>query len=208
MTTIDTDLHVQGNITYTGSLPKKDSEDLLNQKPLEKYLIPWTSWRVWNAVHTNLPGAPAADDLALEGGTFGTDVWCIETGDLKAAGATTRYARAFAQLPPEYQDGETVKIQVRGGMETTVADGSATIDVEAYLSDYEGDVDGADLVSTAAQSINSLTHANKNFTVTAAGLEAGDWLDIRIAVAVNDGATATEVLARLGNISLLCDVIL
>jgi hypothetical protein len=208
-TTIPTNLHIEGNLTLTGSYQKVDSGDILNQKTLESYLIPWTAWRVWDAVHTNLPGTAANDDLALVGGTFGTDTWCVESGDLKAAGATTRYARAFIQLPPEYEDGQTVNIRVRGGMETTVADNSATVDLEVYESDYEGDAAGpTDLCATAAQSINSLTHADKDFTITATGLAAGDWLDVRLAVAVNDAATGTVVLARVGNVNLLCDVIL
>lgn len=177
----------------------------LAQDPLASYQVPWTSFRVWNAYHTNLPGTPLADDLGLVGGTFGTDSPSLQTEDLKAAGATTSYARFAVQLPPEYDDGQTVVLRLHAGMLTTVADTSATVDVEAYKSDSEAGI-GADLCATSATTINSLTPADKDFTITPTSLAAGDWLDVRVAVAVNDGATATAVKAIIGSVELLCDI--
>lgn len=199
------DLRVTGDLTVGGNMPKTERSNIV-QTALAKYPIPLTNWRVHDALQTNLPGTSSADDLAISGNTFGTNTPKLTTGDLKAAGAVTRYARALRELPPEYDPTETVQIRVSAGMETTVADTAATVDVEVYRVDREGGVDGADLVSTSAQDINSLTFGNKDFTVDAASLAAGDILDVRVALAVNDGATGTAVIGSIGSIELLADI--
>jgi hypothetical protein len=175
------------------------------QSALQPFTIPWTAWRVWDAVQTNLPGTPATDDLGLIGGTFATAPPSIQTGDLKAAGATTRYARAQVELPWDYEAGQSVTLRFHAGMVTTISDGTATLDVEAYESDEEVGI-SADLCATAAQSINSLTFADIDFTITPTTLAAGDMLDVRIAIAINDTATGTAVIGCVGAAKLLCDV--
>lgn len=177
----------------------------LKQEQLASYAIPWTFWRIYNALHTNLPGTSAGSDLALIGGTFGTSSPSIQTSDLKAAGSTTRYARALIQLPPEYDAGQTVIMRFRAGMLTTIADVAATLDCEVFEVNKEAGI-GSDLCITAVQSINSVTLADKDFTITAAALLPGDLLDIRIALLVNDGATVTEVKGIIGFAELLCDI--
>ena len=109
------------------------------------------------------------------------------------------------QLPHNYVAGETVTIRLRAGMKTTVADTSATVDVQAFKSNNEGAVDGSDLCATAATTCNSLTPADKDFTITPTTLSPGDWLDVRIAIATNDGATAGAVIGFIGRAQLLCD---
>lgn len=181
------------------------TRSMLDQENEVELPIPLTDLRVWDAFQTNLPGTAATDDLALVGGTFGTNSPSVETGDLKAAGSTTRYARFALTLPYYYQDAETIKLRIRAGMVTTVADTAATVDLEAYLSNGEGGI-GSDLVATAAQSANSLTFADLDFTITATTVTAGATLDCRIAFLVNDGATGTEVKGRIGKVSRLLDV--
>lgn len=202
--TIPGDAFVQGGLrvgSYDTLIPRAK----LEQDVLASYAIPWTAWRVWDALGTNLPGTAANDDLGLVGGTFGTNSPTIQTGDLKAAGATTRYARCQIWLPPEYDAGQTINLRFHAGMKTTVADVSATLDAEAYKSDTEEGV-GSDLVSTAAQSINSLTLADKDFVIDGSALSPGDLLDVRIAVEVNDAATATAVIGLIGAAFLLIDI--
>jgi len=177
----------------------------LAQDSLLIYRINPGDWRVWDAPQTVLPNPSAADDLGLYNGTFGTAPWYIGTSDLKAAGATTRYARCRVRLPAEYVDGETIAIRLGAGMITTVADGSATIDVEAYKVGLDGAM-GSDLCSTSAASINSLTFADKDFTIDGSGLVAGDELDVRVAIAVSDAATGTAVIGAFRQAALLADV--
>jgi hypothetical protein len=90
-------------------------------------------------------------------------------------------------------------------METTGASASATLDVEVDKSDRAAGL-GSDLCATAAQTINSLTFANKDFTITPTGLSAGDVLDVRLTVTVTDSATATAVTASIGAVEFLVDI--
>lgn len=205
-TTFPGDIVVPGEARISGSItPTRARNTILSQVELQPFVIPITSWRTWDAMGTNLPDAAGNDDLGLVGGTFGTAPPSLQSGDLKAAGATSRYARALIQLPWEYEAGQSVTLRFHAGMLTTVASTTATLDVSAYRSDTENGI-SADLCATAAQDINSLTFADFNFVITPTTLNPGDLLDVRIIVAVNDGATVTAVTAAIGKAVLLCDV--
>jgi len=175
------------------------------QEALQPYTLPLTQFRTWNALATNLPGTPAADDLGLDNATFGTGSPHLTAGDLKAAGATSRYARAHVVIPVEYDDAQTCNIRIHALMQTTVADASCTVDVECYRSDEEAGI-SADLCTTAATSMNSLTGADYDFTLTPTTFVSGDTLDLRIHIACNDAATGTVVEPVIGAVQLLCDV--
>lgn len=200
------DWRIEGDLTIGGDLkPARPRSELL-QDSAAIYLIPWCDWRIWDAVASLLPAAGTADDLGLIGGTFGTGVPSIQTGDVKNLGAVTRYARCQVRLPPEYVAGETVTVRLHAGMLTTIASVSATIGVQAYLSGREAVIDGSDLCETAAITINSLTLADKDFTLTPTSLAPGDLIDIRVAIATNDSATATAVIGVIGSAELLLDI--
>lgn len=202
------DLIVPGNIRLNGTLsPPVAKANILALAELQAFPIPLTDFRVWNAMQTLLPGTPLTDDLGLVGGTFGTATPSLRTEDLKAAGATSSYARVLVQLPWEYQAGQSVSLRFKAGMITTAADTTATLDCQAYK--LQGDPDdaiGSDLVSTSATTMNSTTFADIDFVVAPSGLSPGDILDVRITVAVNDGATATAVIAGITSAKLLADV--
>jgi len=202
------DVSISGSLRLGGTLsPALVKANILALAELQAFPIPLTDFRVWDAMQTVLPGTPATDDLGLVGGTFGTATPSIRTEDLKALGATNKRARVLVQLPWEYQSGESISLRFVAGMITTVAGTSATLDVEAFkLQADPDDAIGSDLVSTAATTINSLTFANIDFVLTPTGLSPGDILDIRVTVAVNDGASATAVIAALTSAKLLCDV--
>lgn len=205
-TTLPGDLVIPGNLRVAGSIsPALARTSILAQAELQAFTIPWTAWRVWDAMHTNLPGAGATDDLGLVDGTWATDSPSLQTEDLKAAGATANYARAQIPLPWEYETGQSVTLRLHAGMITTVADTTATLDVVCYETDEEAGI-GADICATAATTINSLVFADIDFTITPTALAAGDLLDVRIHTAVNDGATATAVIGCIGSAKLLCDV--
>ncbi len=202
------DLIVPGNIRLGGAIsPPITKANILALAELQAFPIPLTDFRVWNAMQTLLPGTPLADDLGLVGGTFGTATPSLRTEDLKAAGATSSYARVLVQLPWEYQAGQSVSLRFMAGMITTVSDTTATLDCEVYkLQNDPDDAIGSDLVTTAATTMNSLTFANIDFALSSSGLSPGDVLDIRIATAVNDGAGATAVIAGITSAKLLADV--
>lgn len=199
-------LLIYGNLQVNGSRLPSFNRSELTQDNLAVYPIPHINWRVWDAVQTNLPGTAASDDLSIVGGTWATGVPSIQTGDLKNAGSTTRYARCQVQLPPEYVAAETVTLRAYAGMITTVASSSATIDFEVYKTDRGVLVSGSDLCATAATTINSTTFGNKDFTITATSLSPGDILDIRLAILVNDSGTGTAVIGCAGSIELLLDI--
>ena len=169
------------------------------------YPIPWTAWRVWDAYNTNLPGTSASDDLGLYGGTFGTNQPMLKTYDVKAAGAQTLRARAMVALPDRYVAGQTVTIRLKAGMITTVADTSCTVLIEAYRIGKDNSI-GSQICPTGATTMNTLGASTKDFTITASTLNAGDVLDVRLSIAVNDAATGMSVYAAVMGADLLCDI--
>lgn len=213
MSRIPTDLTVVGNLRVTGTIEATTTTGIarsqLTQESLTPFYLAPETWRIHDNMDALLPDPPTGgagnDDLGISSGTYGTAVPSIQTGDNKAAGAVTKYARRTFQLPHNYVAGETIVIRLHAGMKTTVASSSATVDVECYLSDDEAAVDGSDLCATSATTINSLTMADKDFTITATSLSPGDVLDIRIAIATNDAATGTTVAGCIGKVAVLCD---
>lgn len=206
MTATFADVRISGTLTVPqGGVSAQTRTTILKQDANAIFPMMLTSLRVWDAYSTNLPGTAATDDLALIGGTFATAPPTISAGDLKNAGATTRYARFQFQLPECYDSGETVTLSISAGMATTIASVSCTVDVECYKIDKITGI-GSDLCATAAITINSLVFGAKDFTITPSGLVAGDTFDVRIAIACNDSGTGTEVTPTIAAIDLLCDI--
>jgi len=204
--TVSGNASIRGTLTIpSDSVSAQTRDTILVQDANVRFPVKLTDLRVWDAFHTNLPGTAATDDLALIGGTFGTAPPMVQAGDLKAAGATTRYARFTFVVPECYDDAETVSLILSAGMKTTIADTSCTVDVECYRHDKVGGI-SADLCALAAQSINSLTFADKSFTITPTAMAKGDVLDIRIAIACNDAATGTAVTPTIANIDFALDI--
>jgi hypothetical protein len=159
-----------------------------------------TDARVWNARVTSLPNAAAADDMGLINGTSKTDPLLLQGIDFKAG--TTDEACYFSfTLPENYVDGGTITIRVRAGMNTTVSAGTATVDVNCYTNDDDGTL-SADLCETAAQSINNLTAADKDFVITPTGVVAGEQLDIFLTFGGTDGATGTAVIPQINKVQV------
>lgn len=191
-----------GTVTIPSGSLSEQPRSFLTQSTL-RFPVKFTDFRVWDAVQTNLPGTAASDDLAIINGTWGTNPLKIQAGDLKAAGATTRYARVEIQLPECYVAAQAVAIIIAGYMTTTIADNSCTVDVEAYRRGKDGTL-GSDICATSATTINSTTSAEKSFTITATTLTPGDVLDVRIAIACNDAATLTAVTPTIAAVDLSC----
>jgi len=218
MSVINDALLVKGELTVTGSLNmatasvtnaniKADAviaRSKLAQDTSQPYVVPLTTLRVHDAITSFLPSAATSDDLGLITGTFGTDAPTVQSSDGKAT-TVTQYGRFLFQMPPEYDDNETVVLRVRAGMITTISDGTATVDVQCYEADGDGAV-GADLCTTAATTMNSLTKANVDFTITDASLVAGDWLDVRVTIAITDAATGTAVIGEISQILFMLDI--
>jgi len=208
MTTFDSNITINGDLRVTGTARFVTTDgvkrDDLVQDVLKPFTIPLESWKVFDALQTNLPGTPTSDDLGLVGGTVGSAAPSIQTSDSKAA-TTTQKMRRTIPVPVEFEAGETLVLRLHAGMLTTVSDGTATVDVSAYKSNEEAGV-GSDLCGTAAQSINNLTLADKDFTITSTSLAPGDLLDVLVTIAITDSATGTAVKGIIGSTKLLADV--
>lgn len=178
-----------------------------DQESLSKFPIPLTAWRKTGTSFNTVLGAASGSDLGLSGGAFASRFPIITTSDAKGA-TVTQMARVQVMLPSNYDSGADIGIRLFAGMLTTISDGTATIDLSAYKADgTDGSVGGvgSDLVTTAAQSINSITPAAKDFAVDGSGMNPGDWLDIQVTIAITDSITATAVLGIIGLAWLLCD---
>lgn len=175
----------------------------LAQDTFQPYGVDLTTLRVWDDLASLLPGTAATDDLAIIEGTFGTDHPMVQSSDA-ASTSVTQYARFLFTLPPEYDAGQSIRLRIRGAMQT-VSDTSASLDVEAYAHDGDGAV-GSDLCTTSAEDMNSATHADYDFDITPTGLAAGDQLDIRISIAITDSATGSGVVAELTRLQMQLDI--
>ncbi len=177
----------------------------LQQESLQKYIAPFTSMRVHDAIQTLLPSPSVADDLGFPATvTMGTVAPLIESHDLKTL-TQTLYARFSFALPVEYVAGETVQVRIRAGMKTTPADGSCNLGLEVYKADRDGGA-GGDIVQTSAQDMNNLANADLDFNIDESGLNPGDVLDCRLSVACVDSASATAVIAEILEVAFLLDI--
>lgn len=196
-TILEGDITINGNLTVlggTGLTGLVARSNLALESDMD-FDIPLTQWRVWDALASLLPGTAAADDLGLTSNTFGTSTPYISSGDLNAVGAITRYARALIMLPESFVGGQNFLFQFGAGMLTSVASVSATIDLQVYQTNGTTGISGGDLCATAAQSINSTTFNQYQFTITGTTVERGDILDIRMTLAANSATASTHFAA-------------
>lgn len=199
------DVVCPGNLRLTGSVtPLKNKSAVLANEEHEQ-VIPFSSLRVWDDNDALLPETPAAEDLGLVGGTFGTNSPSVQTVDFGGT-STTAYARFQAEVPPDYVAGQSFKLRFHGGMHTTVADTTCTLDIEAYKSDEERGI-GSDLASAAvANNIKSLSYADVDFTITATSLNPGDILDVRMSInGVDAGDAGADIRGVIGAIKMVYD---
>jgi hypothetical protein len=94
-------------------------------------------------------------------------------------------------------------------MHTTIADASCTVDLNVYHCDEDRTLQAlGDICATAAQSCNSLTYADLDFTITPTNLSPGDTLDVQLVVAGTDaGDAGADIRGVVGSTQLLCDVL-
>jgi hypothetical protein len=165
-----------------------------------------THWRKTDGV-TVTPVTAATTNFGLVYGTDGTDFPHLETIDGKSA-TTVVVARCIFRLPPNYVAGSAITLRAKTGMKTTVASnsGATTLGFNVYSNSGAGNLGSADLNTTAAQSINSLTLADKDFTITPTGLVAGQDLHIKMTLTVTDVATGTAVIGTVNHVELRTSV--
>ncbi len=163
---------------------------------IEPFAILATDWKKADGV-TPLAASASTTNPGVVIGTDGTNFPTVQTIDGKAA-TTAVVMRTIVRLPSNYAAGSSITLRFKAGMITTVSDTSCTLGVNVY-SNAGNNIGSADINATSAQSINSLTFANKDFTITPTGLVAGQELHIKVTITITDSATATAVIGAVGH---------
>ena len=204
----DGDVRIQGNLALVGDDSKITTpilRDWLAQEPLVRFPIRLTDFRTHDTLQP-LANSASGNNLAIVGGTYGTDGVNLSAGDVHAAGVVTRRARAVVPLPAEYVGGQQINVKVAGATKTNAADTYCTVAVEAWKINRDSLVTGSQLVTTSAAAINSTTFAEKTFVLNSASLQPGDLLDIRVTIAVDDGAGGAAVTPTIASVDLLLNI--
>jgi hypothetical protein len=208
-----TDLTVTGTASVGSTLAVTGAATLSSTLGVTSQTIgiPFDNFRIYDNIDAILDQAAADDDdLTLIQGTFGTNATTIETIDCGGLADTTQYGAFWFAMPSTYIAGSTVALKANVGMVTTVADQAATLDFQCYVPDYanEDATVSTDLITTAAQSVNSTTFADKSFTLDddAAGyeLDAGTIVQCRmIALCDDDGDAAGGITIRVNRLDVI-----
>lgn len=161
------------------------------------------NWHSASGSVARLTGTSSGSNLHIyESGGFGSDSPILRCNN--ADGTTiTMSARTYFAVPECYVPGGTLKVRLRAGVITNVSDNTAVVDVDVFENDKAGGV-GSQLVTSAAQSINSLVFTDKDFTINAASINPGDVLDIKVTIDITDDtANSAAVYGGIGSVSIL-----
>jgi hypothetical protein len=160
-----------------------------------------------------LSDAGAALTAAETAGTFDITVGTntvVANGEVTDNETETSVAYFQFVLPPEYVAGGDVTVRMPSALIKTGAptNNGSTLDIAVYEQSDAGAV-GADLsTTTAAATYAALdTWYNKDFVITAAGLVAGDVLNVKITATVIDSeAAGGTIILNLAPPKVLIDV--
>lgn len=157
-----------------------DREDL-SEDALQAYGIPVNSIMAADGARVGI--SETAGDFFLALGTNTIELQGEEA--ISETEASVGYIQFV--LPPEYVAAGDVTIRFRCQLDGAGTDNSSTFDVEVYEQGdgaVGSDICATDAVSFAAKS----TYYNKDFTVTATDLVAGDILNIKFTASVIESA--------------------
>lgn len=110
------------------------------------------------------------------------------------------------QLPQDWQNGQTITVNIRCQLDSTagtgVANNGSSIDVECY--EQTDDAVSADLCATAAATFAALdTFYTKSFVLNTGGLVAGDKISIKVVgSAIENDAGNGTLRVQIAKISL------
>jgi hypothetical protein len=190
--------NIVGGQSVTGSIARSQ----LAQENAVIFNVPLTAMRKVAVLSAILPATDDGTSLGLVNGTYLTSNPSLQTADLKTL-TTTRTARFLFTVPPDYVAGQAISCKINAGMVTTVADTTATVNINcARQAAPTVDIG----TTTGATTINSLTAADVTFTITPTSVVVGDILDIVITVAVHDAASGTAVIGKINKVSMLLSI--
>jgi len=167
-------------------------------------ISPLDMW-VHDAWRTPLPATSSSDDLGCYG-TFGTDALRVSAGSVSNVTDTgPRYARFAFIMPPDYRASQPVTVQITMAGDADYASATtAEIDVVAYDSVA---APTTDICATAAQDLTGNTaDTTYTFTITDAGLAAGDTLDVRLNLDINNGSGSGAIVADIDKVAVVLGI--
>lgn len=140
--------------------------------------------------------------LGLSAGTHGTHAPML-IGEAASGNSKTNEGRFLFTLPENYTAATNLVLRMHAKV-TGNLQVSQTIDASVYESDKEGAAGGSptDLCATAAQALTS-SWADYNFTITGTNLVAGDVIDVKVTLAIDDTGGTANKLAEIGDIRIL-----
>lgn len=164
-----------------------------------EYALRLIKAKVHDAIKTDLPDTPAADDLGLAE-AIGSVLTTIETNG-GATASTVAYALWRIVLDPlKYDAGTDITVRIRA---VTSALGTVEdlVDLEAKLVGEDGAV-GADINGTAAQQLTTAL-ADYDFVLDGATLVPGAEIQLRVALSRDDTAGAIAGTVTGSKVSLM-----
>lgn len=152
--------------------------------------------------------------------TLGAGVWAEVIasnvhrlgGELADSNTKTSVGTFQFQLPRDYVAAGDVVLRITTMLKsvtgTGVTNNGSDIDVECYEQSKTAGTVGSDICATAAQTYAALdTMYQKDFTITATGLVAGDLLNFLVtARAIESNAGNGSLQSIISGIEVLCDV--
>ena len=182
----------------TGTLARAD----LTEDSLARYQLSLMA-DCRNADGTVLDATGGAGLFKIDAGGWGSGTLILQSEIALSNTKTDTLAFEFT-LPPEYVADADVKVNIHARRTGAGTGGPYTIDVEAYELTDEGAV-GSDLCATAAISFSDTNWADRTFTITDAGLTAGDKLIVLVQTALTEAGGST-MHAQIGSIEMQLDV--
>lgn len=171
-------------------------EDEVDEGSVHVRSVPLPEFRVHDAVKTDLPDTPSADDLGLAE-AVGSAIVGVETNGGGTA-TSTGYALALIPIPADYIAGGTLTLRARAKV-TNLSEVSEKIDCEVKKV---GDAAvGSDICATAEQDLTA-AYANYDFTITPTGLTPGDILQVRLKLATNDTGGTQDATPSIAKVEL------
>lgn len=196
---VDTPNLTQNDFEAAGtSIPRS----YLSQENEVAWPLELCDWMVHDS-RERLPATAAADDLAFKIGTFTSAPDTIESSDADTT-SITQYALRRFKIPTEFVTGQTLNFVANFKMQT-IADTSATLDIQVYKNNKDGTI-GSDLYAGSAVNVNSATATDYTFAITSTGLSAGDSIMIRMTLAITDGGTGSPVIGQFNFTELQADI--
>jgi len=180
-----------------GTLTRAD----LTEEALAVYGIPLALVRQEDGIP--LVVAETAGTLNL---VVSSDVWYLKSEISQGETETSEAVFQFI-LPPEYVAAGDVKVRIKNRCVLgSGTNNGSTLDVEVFEQDGNGAI-GADLCTTVAQTYaGASAWQTSDFVVTAAGLVAGDILNVVITTSVIESGGANPIHVELDGLAMLLDI--